>query len=368
MALTACVPASDPADLGPLPRTSVVIVTFDGVRPRDLFDGPDREMLAAQSALSVATRPGPAMPYFVNELGPSGAFVGRPGVGEAMTLANPIGVSLPGYQSMFAGRATFCFSNECGAFAGGGLFGHLRDALDLPDDEIAMFASWQGLCDGIGATGHVDATCGADDIRALWRRRIGAEDPGRQEPPDSIDQAVFELAIERLRGGRRRGLPTLLYVALDETDGTGHAGDYLGHLATLDRYDAWLRELDEVIRQHESAGRAVTLIVSTDHGRGSGEAWDEHRWNVPGSQDVWLFARGPEVVAAGAVPTRRPYTLAAIRPTIERLMGLEPTTGPCRGRVIEELFVDRDGLVAHRDGAHISPDTKDTDRRGPRAD
>lgn len=311
------------------PRSSVVIVTFDGVRPPDLFEPRGAEQRGGGDAAS-----GPAMPFFVNELGPTGVFLGRPGVGEPLRLANPIGVSLPGYQSIFAGRPTFCFSNECGALTGDTLFRHVREGFDLPPDAIAMFATWPGLCDGIGATGLVDATCGPDAISALWRERIGGGPPGADPPPVSIDRAAFELGLQRLRTRP----PAILYIALDETDGTGHADDRAGHLATLARYDDWLRLLDAVIRSHEKAGRPITLIVTTDHGRGSGDEWSEHRWNVAGTQAVWLFARGPGIAAGGAVDSTRTHTLADVRPTIERLMGLDPVDGPCHGDVIDALL------------------------------
>lgn len=332
--LAAACGGCDRAPLPPNPRpvATVVVVTFDGVRPHELFVGPDPD-LAPERAVG----PDPAMPFLLNDLGPRGAFVGRPGKGEPMVLANPVGTSLPGYQSMFAGRPTLCLDNECGAPEGGTLFDAVLDARDGSPGQVTILASWDGICEGLGLDARFDATCGPGAIERRWMAQMGG---GRAtdapSPPDSVDRAAFELALDRLAGHP----PALLFLALDETDGTGHAGDYPGHLRTLARYDTWLRELDETLRDLEEAGHPSALVVTTDHGRGSGEQWSEHRWNVPGTRRVWLFASGRGIRPAGAVAARQRYTLASLRATVEYLLGIEREPSLCEADVIEAILVE----------------------------
>ena len=275
------------------------------------------------------------MPFFLDELGPSGVFLGHPETGEPMTVANPLAVSLPGYQSMFSGRPTLCFSNECGRPMGETLFDRVHEAFELPKESISVFASWKGLCAGLGLDNRFDAHCGADAIQASWRSQIGGTPrEGKEELPLAVDEAAFDLALQRLR----EPLPTLLYLALDATDATGHANDYAGHLSALAQYDEWLRALDQRLRQLEAKGHRSALLVTTDHGRGSGEGWSQHRWNVSESERVWLFARGPGIAATGPVGTSEKTTLTSVRPTVEEWLALEPVRGPLFGPPLTEIL------------------------------
>ena len=43
----------------------------------------------------------------------------------------------------------------------------------------------------------------------------------------------------------------------------------------------------------------TALIVTTDHGRGSGGDWTRHGSKVPGSEAIWLAALGPDTPALG---------------------------------------------------------------------
>jgi len=316
--------------------TSIVLVTLDGVRLREIFEGPDGALPGAAGHPS-----GSAMPRFATQLVPSGTFLGLPEAGGRMSLGNPAGVSLPSYQSLFVGRPTLCFSNGCAPPLTASLLDRVDARFGVDDRAIAMYATWGELCDGVGAHRVADAVCGRDAMQARWRTRFdsGSPDAGGaavRHAPESGDEAAFELAMGRLR----QGPPPLLYLALDDSDAFAHAGDYAGYLATLGRYDRWLAALDAEIRHLEAAGHRIALLVTTDHGRGRGADWTEHRWNVPGTGELWLFARGAGIRAAGAVAGDRVYTLHDVRPTIEHLLGLVPTTGPLRGRVIEALLAE----------------------------
>jgi hypothetical protein len=314
---------------GGSPVSTVVIVTFDGVRPEEILSiaGPDLQSQPTSPREVV-------MPFLIYELGPSGIFLGHPEAGKPMTVANPIAVSLPGYQSMFSGRPTLCFTNECGPPMGETLFSRVQKAFNLPPESIAVFATWEGLCSGLGLDDRFDAHCGADAIREIWQLRVGRTAKDTRRRPETIDQAAFDLALHRLG----KPLPMLLYVALDETDATAHAENYAGHLAALAEYDMWLRVLDKKLRELEADGHQTALIVTTDHGRGSGDDWSQHRWNVTGSDRVWLFARGPGLEAAGPVETSEKATLASVRPTVEKWLALKPTSGPLFGPSLTEII------------------------------
>jgi hypothetical protein len=57
-----------------------------------------------------------------------------------------------------------------------------------------------------------------------------------------------------------------------------------------------------------------SLIVTTDHGRGVGEAWRGHGGDVAGAEAVWIAALGPGI--AGLGEGHAPLVLAQVATTV----------------------------------------------------
>ena len=72
-------------------------------------------------------------------------------------------------------------------------------------------------------------------------------------------------------------------------------------------------------RQREFAGK-VTLIVTTDHGRGHGGTWTDHGEDVEGAQYIWSAVIGPDTPPRG-VRANTPTQQAQMAATIAALLG-----------------------------------------------
>ena len=297
----------------------VVVITLDGVRPEEAF-GP----IASNPSPFDVGQNTPVMPYLTRQLPQSGFMFGAPNGGPALTLANPMGISMPGYHSMFMGRATFCVSNECSPPIGQNFFERVQEYHNLPDEAVAIYTTWKGLCPALNPSESFDAHCGQDAVNHQWRLLFESGlDGAKWSPPGETDDVIFEIAMERLQA------PTfqVLFLAFDGSDGTGHSNDYPGHIETLKKFDRWIEGIDTQLRKLESNGQPTVLLVSTDHGRGEGELWSEHRWNIPGTSKLWMFVRGPDGLEAKLKPSADPLTIATIRPTLEVLMQVPHVTG-----------------------------------------
>lgn len=179
--------------------------------------------------------------------------------------ADPSLLSLPEYQAIFAGRLTGCASNECGPTK----FHTFVEGLS----GAALFATWKGIRDAVGAV------------------------------PVEVSPTDLETASRAMQCLLREH-PRFLYVALDDADELAHRGDREAYLAALAFDDAWLGQLLEKT--------GATVIVTTDHGRGSGDRWREHGPQTPEAKQIWLFMR-PLVEPA-------PKSHLDLRPLIERLL------------------------------------------------
>jgi hypothetical protein len=76
----------------------------------------------------------------------------------------------------------------------------------------------------------------------------------RDGEPAGLDPKTFAHALHYLETKR----PRFLYIALDDTDSMGDAGDYDSYLDVMRNYDLWLRELDRVLLRMGKEGAART--------------------------------------------------------------------------------------------------------------
>jgi len=269
---------------------NVVLVTWDGVGREDFLD-PRR------------------FPHFWSARAAGSLILGGP-QGPAMEVADPHLVSLPAYQSIFAGALTGCGGNDCGRVREETFPERLVRELSLPRASVAVFASWKRIAEAVE---HEPGTVTVDAGPALpWQEA--------RDDEDTIARALRYLGAQR---------PRFLYLSLNDADEWAHEGDLGRYQATLLRYDEWLEKLLQQLESMGEYGKRTTVIVTTDHGRGAGERWTGHGASSPEAKSIWLIARGPGVKPG---VSKHPATHLDLRPTIEALFGLCPARG-----TIEEI-------------------------------
>ena len=198
---------------------------------------------------------------------------------------------------------------------------------------MEFFTAWQRLCFGLPVMDLAQtAVCGRDGAFAYLARQGQASDPIL-----GADRLVMQAALTRLRAPDP---PGFLFVGLNDSDSAGHTGDYGTYLGVLAGYDAFLAELWGEVERLRAGGEKPVLLVTTDHGRGRGAEWTQHGWNVAGAHRAWLLAAGHGVARRGFAAKTRGYSLFDIRPTVELLLGLDPT-GSIWGGVIADILEPR---------------------------
>ena len=136
-----------------------------------------------------------------------------------------------------------------------------------------------------------------------------------------LDAFTYHYAIEYLK----RKQPRLLYLAFGETDDFAHEGHYDSYLNAAQRNDQFIRQLWEFIQSHEQYRNKTTIIITTDHGRGSKKLknWVKHGRHIRGSDEVWFAMIGPDTPAMGELKSDNQYYLSQIAGTIADLLGLD---------------------------------------------
>jgi len=298
------------------PVATVVLLTMDGVRLQELLSG-------SSTALSNQP-PVPVLPNLMKKLAPQGVFLGDASQGSRVRIGNPMGISMSGYQTLFAGRFKLCVRNECSAVAEDTLLTGIAEAFG---PSILFLSAYRELCAGVtAAPSSAVAVCGLDALRDY------ASESG-VEAADSVDDNVINLGLQALR----QNPPRLVYLGLDESDSVGHSGDYPAYLDVLARYDVFLAALWAEVEKLNAQGHPTSLIVTTDHGRGHDRNWTQHRWNIRGSNAIWIFGGGHGIQPKGVVSNSKTRALYDIRPTIEHLLGTTPKPR-FWGEAITEFF------------------------------
>jgi len=133
--------------------------------------------------------------------------------------------------------------------------------------------------------------------------------------------------------------PRFMFIGLGDGDEYAHRLDYKDYLKSLEDQDRTVGEIMKVLDGMGERGKATTLIVTCDHGRG--KDFQHHGPEWPGSERIWMVAAGGQVPRHGFVDPPEARRLADLAPTIRRLLGLPPVDEvPNAGRVIPELMPD----------------------------
>ena len=313
-ALLAAAPAVAPAAFSVAAPAAppVILVTVDGVRARELFRGLDGR-LAGPGAADGA----PLLPRLAARAAREGLLAGDPARGDPFPVGNPAALSLPGYQSILAGRDLGCRDNRCGRVAAETVLERARRELDLARSQVAVFASWPEVA---LAVEHEEGALAVDVASPAGAGAAGLPPWGYRGDGATWARAMRYLAARR---------PRLLYVALGDPDEWGHLGDYPAYAESLRAVDARLEALFRLLGGLGAYGAGASVLVTTDHGRGEGAGWAGHGAGVPGSEAAWLFASTPATRAAPGQDGRGRLDHRSIRPTIEALLGLPPCAA-CR--------------------------------------
>ena len=286
----------------------LILVTMDGTRWQEVFRGPDPVLVAdkrfthpdMKDAIEKSWKGGADLMPFLHSLpARGGVLTGNRDAGECMAVTNAMWFSYPGYNEIFTGRADPAITSN-----------------DKNPNQNTTFFEWLNRKPGFA--GKVRGYGNWDVFPFIINDKrsgvpVNAELGGAYPTETSVMRRAFDAL-------REKG-PRVLYIGLGDTDEFAHMGHYEHYLEAINRDDDFIAELWRMVEADPAWRGKTTLIVTTDHGRGSapkgsgGPAWTEHGSaesvrldpagftipdpaGFPGSDQIWLAAIGPGVHAA----------------------------------------------------------------------
>ncbi len=309
----------------------VLVVTMDGLRWQEVFGGVDARLIDPKNEslrrdfLRETPQEGreTLLPFLWNTVARNGQVFGNPSKGSVARVTNRKRSSYPGYQEMLAGfvdpeiqgnskrpnpnRSVLEWLNGRSGFAGRvaafGTWDVLPFILNRERSGLHIVAGSEPILDDPLSERQGTINDLLRDTTAPW---------GESNPLDSF---AFHAALDYLN----RHHPRVLYLMFGETDEWAHEGNYDRYLRAAHLEDRLVQRLWGAA-QSIAPGR-VALVLTTDHGRGSGAEWTSHGEKIEGAENVWIAVMGPQVASLGERAGPPFVTLGQVAATVALLAG-----------------------------------------------
>lgn len=324
-----------------LKTRNVVLVTIDGLRWQEVFRGPDeamankefggvsdrsrQELQAVFGAKPPAERRRLLMPFLWDEVAARGQLFGNRDEGSPMRVTNAAQVSYPGYNEMLTGVADPAITDNAptpnpnmtvlewlngrAGFAGRvvplAAWNVFAAILNVERSRLPLWLTNQ----------HSDPATASPRLLDIERWMADIPSKGREEHYDAfVHHAAVDMIDTRA--------PRVLLVGFGEPDTYGHRRLYDSYVDSIRRVDRFIRQLWEKLQSLPQYRGTTTLIITTDHGRGSSpKDWAYHNPQSPGSGETWLAVLGPDTPALGERRNAPEVTTAQVAATVAALLG-----------------------------------------------
>jgi hypothetical protein len=241
------------------------------------------------------------MPFFWSTIASEGSLWGNQHLGSVVKVSNNRVFSYPGYNEILTGFADEAIdSNNKIPNANETLLEWVNKQPGF-EGEVAAFGSWDVFPyiineerSGVPVNAGFESATGELTDREAWLNEVQEQTPS---PWTSVRLDVFthHYAFETLKQDR----PRLLYIAYGETDDFAHDADYRHYLDAAYRTDAFIRDLWTWVQADKEYAGRTTLVITTDHGRGSEDRFVGHGVDWIGSEFIWIASLGPGMPVLG---------------------------------------------------------------------
>jgi PglZ domain len=315
---------------------NIIIVTLDGFRWQELFNGADAGLINDTFFVSdtgeikklfwaetPAERRKKLLPFFWSTVANEGQLHGNRAYGSKCNVMNRYWFSYPGYNEIFTGFSDTAVNSNDKVLNENENVLEFLNKQKVYKSKVAAFTSWDVFPfilnekrSGIYVNADVDSFPFSspafqllNQLQFLSPKPLGLR----------TDIATYLAARQYLKEFK----PKLLYIAFDETDDYAHNGRYDQYLISAHALDGMIRDLWNLIQYLPEYKNTTSLIITCDHGRGNRnkEEWKGHGSKIPGSGETWMAFLGKGIPAKGEIRKEEQVYQAQIAQTIAQLAG-----------------------------------------------
>jgi len=305
--------ASDP----PRRTENVLVVTWDGFRWQELFTGADAALLDEKSGGvkdlddlkrrywrdTLEQRRETLLPFVWGTIAKQGQIFGDPSRKATVKCTNGLKFSYPGYHELFCGFADPRIDSNAKKDNPNLSVLEFLNSKPAYRGRVAAFCTWDVFSSIFRtSTSGLKVHTGWSPIvdHPLTDRQRYANELLPRLPRYWPDNTFDVITLEAAREHVVRHKPRVLYVGLGETDEWGHLRRYDLYLDAAQHGDRSLAELWRTMQEMPEYKDKTTLLLTTDHGRGSTRLdWIDHGKNTPDAEYMWMAILGPDTPAHG---------------------------------------------------------------------
>ncbi|MDH5380027.1 MAG: phosphoglyceromutase [Cyclobacteriaceae bacterium] len=316
---------------------NVVLVTLDGYRWQEVFQGIDSTLLYSNFTRNKAEleekywksttieRSIALNPFFQGYVAKNGVLLGNRNIKSEVDCTNKMWFSYPGYNEILTGKAddkniksndkipnpnvTFLevlnktkgFKNGVAAFGSWDVFPYI---VNEERSGVYVNAGFEKATHKKLSTTEVFLNKFQEEVSSPWTEV-------------RLDAFTHRFAMEYMKNLK----PRVTYIAYGETDDFAHDGNYTKYIESAYLANIFLMELWNFIQHDKFYANKTTLIVTTDHGRGTIplESWKNHGSRVNGADQIWIAMIGPDTKNIGNT-LKGKFRQSQIAPTIMKLL------------------------------------------------
>ncbi len=340
-----------------LKTKNILLITTDGLRWQEVFTGAEKELISKKvggvsnvKAIeekfwreTSEERRAVLLPFFWNTIAREGQIYGHLTEGSSAQITNTMKFSYPGYNEILTGFADPKIASN--AKRPNDNFTVLEWLHRKPEffGKVAAYSAWDVIpyiinrerCQFPVMGGWEPVPEPDPNPRQQLLNELIA-DTTRPVDSELVDSLLYQAAREHLL----RHQPRVMFIGFLETDAWGHAGRYDNLLTSANAVDQYIQRLWELLQSMDQYRDQTTLIITTDHGRGSGPLdWKNHGQKIEGAEDMWMAFLGPDTPPLGERKNCDRVTQSQVAATLAALLGEDYRADvPHSGPVIEPVL------------------------------
>lgn len=322
--------------VSPKPGSNLIIITLDGFRWQELFMGADAKLIHDEKftpdpatiqslywSKDEKERRQKLMPFFWTVLAEKGQVYGNRNHGNKVNTANIYTFSYPGYNEIFTGNTNWDVSSNDKKINKHKNVLEYLESKEQFKGKVVAFTSWDvfpyilnekrsGVMVNSGYEIINDSVSSAqlDMINKVQTEAINNRGACR------YDQLTFLAAKEYMELNK----PRVTYIAFSGTDDYAHQRRYDLYLEYANKVDRMIAELWHWVQTTPGYKDNTTLLVTTDHGRGSVK-WASHSTFIKGSSQTWLALMGPGIQPLGEIMEKQQWYQEQVAGLIAKVVG-----------------------------------------------
>ena len=314
----------------------LVIITLDGLRWQEVFNGADSLLLNDPSyhaditnskALYWASdkdeRRKKLMPFFWNILSQQGELYGNREYDNKMNVANPYALSYPGYNELFTGSVDLTiFNNGKSANKNLSVLEELNATITYKN-KVAVFSSWDAfpfILNKNKSTLFINS-----GFENLPGQHLNATETMinsiQAEIEDQKNTRYDELTYIACKEYIQKARPSIVYLSLGGTDEAAHQKKYDSYLQQTTNADRMIGDLWQYLQSLPEYNNKTTFLITTDHGRGASQSnWYTHGLLVNGSSQTWMGLLGQAIPPNGEMKNSHQLYLKNVKDLVLKIL------------------------------------------------